>query len=170
MSEVVSPESGLLTLEEACSWRETLRRNGKKLVVTNGCFDLLHRGHVAYLAAARQEGDAMLVLINSDESVRQLKGETRPVCDQGSRAYVLCALRAVDKVVIFDGQRCHRELAALQPDVYVKGGDYTREKLDPGELAALDQAGSRIVFKPFIPGFSTTTLIQRIAAGLEHGI
>ena len=170
MSEDLFPESGLLTLEQACVWREELRRKNKKLVVTNGCFDLLHRGHVAYLAAARQEGDAMLVLINSDDSVRQLKGETRPVCDQESRAYVLCALRSVDRVVIFDGQRCHQELAALEPDVYVKGGDYTREKLDKGELAALDQAGSRIVFKAFIPGFSTTTLIERIAAGLEHGI
>ena len=104
----------------------------------------------------------MIVLINSDASVRALKGPERPIIDQYNRAYMLAALESVDGVVIFDGARCDRELAALAADRYVKGGDYTREKLDPAERAALDQAGTEICFKPFIPGFSTTTIIARI--------
>ena len=163
-------KADLLTLAEAVAWRKNLRRRGQKLVVTNGCFDILHRGHVEYLDSARRAADALLVLVNSDNSVRALKGPTRPLNDEYSRAFVLSGLAAVDATVIFDAERCTAELSALAPDVYVKGGDYTREKLDKGELAALDQAGSRIVFKAFIPGFSTTTLIERIAAGLEHGI
>ena len=156
------PETGLLSLDGARQWRESLRAAGKKLVVTNGCFDIMHRGHAAYLREARLQGDALLVLINSDASVRMLKGEKRPVVSESDRAYMLCALSSVDRVVVFDGMRCDRELAAIAPDVYVKGGDYTLDKLDPGERAALEKAGTRIVFKPFIPGFSTTALIRRI--------
>ena len=156
------PETGLLTLAGALEWRESLRRAGRTLVVTNGCFDIMHRGHAAYLREARMQGDALLVLINSDASVRTLKGPTRPVVGEADRAYMLSALAAVDRVVIFDSPRCDRELAALAPDVYVKGGDYTLDKLDPGERGALEAAGTKIVFKPFIPGFSTTTLIERI--------
>jgi rfaE bifunctional protein nucleotidyltransferase chain/domain len=156
------PESGSLSLAEAQKWRESLRDAGKKLVVTNGCFDIMHRGHAAYLREARLAGDALLVLINSDASVRELKGAKRPVVSENDRAYMLCALSSVDRVVIFDGMRCDRELAAIAPDVYVKGGDYTLDKLDPDERAALEKSGTKIVFKPFIPGFSTTTLIRRI--------
>jgi len=156
------PELGLLTLDAARRWREELRAVGKKLVVTNGCFDIMHRGHAAYLREARAQGDALLVLVNSDASVRRLKGEKRPVVGEVDRAFMLCALAAVDRVVIFDRERCDRELAALAPDVYVKGGDYTLDKLDPGERGALLAAGTNIVFKPFIHGFSTTTLIRRI--------
>jgi rfaE bifunctional protein nucleotidyltransferase chain/domain len=156
------PETGLLTLEAAQRWREDLRRADRKLVVTNGCFDIMHRGHAAYLREARMQGDALLVLINSDASVKKLKGEKRPVVSEADRAYMLCALSSVDRVVIFDCLRCDRELAAIAPDVYVKGGDYTLEKLDPTERAALEKAGTKIVFKPFIPGFSTTALIRRI--------
>jgi len=156
------PETGLLALDGARKWRDELRRAGKKLVVTNGCFDIMHRGHAAYLREARMQGDALLVLINSDASVKRLKGEKRPVVSEADRAYMLCALASVDRVVIFDGLRCDRELAAIAPDVYVKGGDYTLDKLDPTERAALEKTGAKIVFKPFIPGFSTTTLIQRI--------
>ena len=164
MNAAELPETGLLTLDAARTWRESLRAAGKKLVVTNGCFDIMHRGHAAYLREARMQGDALLVLINSDASVKQLKGEKRPVVGEADRAYLLCALASVDRVVIFDGMRCDRELAALAADVYVKGGDYTLEKLNPVERAALENAGTKIVFKPFIPGFSTTTLIQRILA------
>ena len=156
------PARGLLSLAAAREWREELRKAGKKLVVTNGCFDIMHRGHAAYLREARLQGDALLVLINSDASVKSLKGPARPVVGEVDRAYMLSALAAVDRVVIFDSPRCDRELAALAPDVYVKGGDYTLEKLDPGERGALEAAGTKIVFKPFIPGFSTTTLIERI--------
>ena len=156
------PVLALLSLEDACSWRQTLRSSGRRLVVTNGCFDLMHRGHAQYLAAARAEGEALLVLLNSDASVRRLKGPSRPVNSELDRAYMLGALASVDRVVIFDGSRCHRELAALAPDVYVKAGDYTLEKLYPGERAALEAAGSRIVFMPFVAGYSTTELIERI--------
>ena len=162
MNAAELPETGLLTLDEARQWRDVLRREGKKLVVTNGCFDIMHRGHAAYLREARMQGDALLVLINSDASVKKLKGEKRPVVSEADRAYMLCALSSVDRVVIFDCLRCDRELAAIAPDVYVKGGDYTLDKLDPVERAALEKAGTKIVFKPFIPGFSTTTLIKRI--------
>ena len=162
MNAAERPETGLLTVAEAQKWRDALREAGRKLVVTNGCFDIMHRGHAAYLREARLAGDALLVLINSDASVRRLKGEKRPVVGEKDRAYMLCSLASVDRVVIFDRLRCDRELAAIAPDVYVKGGDYTLDKLDPDERAVLEQAGIKIVFKPFIPGFSTTTLIQRI--------
>ena len=161
------PENGLLTLAAAEKWRRELREAGKTLVVTNGCFDIMHRGHAAYLREARNLGDALLVLINSDASVRGLKGPTRPVVSEKDRAYMLCALAAVDRVVVFQNTRCDRELAALAPDIYVKGGDYTIDKLEPHERAALESSGAKIVFKPFIPGFSTTTLIQRILASAK---
>ena len=157
-----NPKNGLLTLEEAVNWRQKLRAEGKKLVVTNGRFDLLHRGHAEYMYESRQLGDALLVLINSDASVQALKGPTRPVIDQYNRAYMLNALASVDAVVIFDSQRCTRELQALSPDIYVKGGDYTIDSLNPEERQVLLDAGTQIVFKPFIPGFSTTTIVERI--------
>ena len=156
------PESRVMTLDAAVAWRASLRADGKKLVVTNGCFDLLHRGHAEYLARSRSLGDALLVLVNSDASVRALKGPSRPVVDEVSRTLLLCSLRAVDAAVIFDAPRCHRELAALAPDIYVKGGDYTVEQLDPDERAALFAAHTQIVFQPFVDGFSTTRLLDRI--------
>ena len=162
MSALPDPALGLLSLDAAKRWREELRREGKRLVVTNGCFDIMHRGHAAYLREARAQGDALLVLVNSDASVRSLKGPSRPVVSEVDRAYMLSSLRFVDKVVIFDGARCDRELAALAPDVYVKGGDYTLEKLDASERGALERSGTRIVFKPFVPGCSTTGIIRRI--------
>lgn len=160
------PKFGIMTLADAVQWRETLRRQGKKLVVTNGCFDLLHRGHAEYLFESRQLGDALLILINSDRSVRELKGPTRPLVDEYNRAYMLCALAAVDAAVVFDGERCDRELGLLAPDIYVKGGDYTLDKLDPSERAALQNAGTEICFKPFIAGFSTTNIVSKIKESL----
>ena len=157
-----NPEKCLLTLAEAVAWRENLRQQNRKLVVTNGCFDIMHRGHAFYLHEARQLGDALLILMNSDASTRALKGDTRPIIGENDRAYMLNSLSAVDCVVLFDGSRCHRELAAINPDIYVKGGDYTIDKLDPGERSALLGGGTEIVFKPFVPGLSTTTIIDRI--------
>ena len=153
---------GVLTLEEALRWREGLRRSGRTLAVTNGCFDLLHRGHAVYLERARAEADALLVLVNSDASVRALKGPERPLQCQEDRAFLLCALKPVDKAVIFDSPRCDRELEALAPDVYVKGGDYTAETLDPGERKALEKSGSRLVFISFVPGHSSTGIIRKM--------
>ena len=157
-----SPESRILTLEEAVKWRKELREKNRTLAVTNGCFDLMHRGHASYLAEAGNGADALLVLINSDASVRALKGESRPVVTEHDRAFMLASLRSVDRVVIFDSSRCDRELAALSPDIYVKAGDYTIETLDPGERNALTAAGTKIVFMPFIPGLSTTGIVEKI--------
>ena len=156
------PEKSLLTLEQAVRWRESLRRGNRKLAVTNGCFDLMHRGHASYLLEARACADALLVLLNSDASVRALKGPERPLVGERDRAYLLASLRAVDRVVIFDSPRCDAELARLAPDVYVKAGDYTLEKLDPGERGALLEAGTKIVFMPFVPGLSTTGIVEKI--------
>ena len=153
---------GVLTLEEALRWREELRRSGRSLAVTNGCFDLLHRGHAVYLERARAEADALLVLVNSDASVRALKGPERPLQCQEDRAFLLCALKPVDRAVIFDSPRCDRELELLAPDVYVKGGDYTAENLDPGERTALEKSGSRLVFVSFVPGHSSTGIIRKM--------
>ena len=152
----------ILSLEDAVKWRNEMKEKGFTVAVTNGCFDLLHRGHAVYLAAARKEADALLVLVNSDSSVRALKGPERPLQNEEDRAFLLCSLKAVDKAVIFDSPRCDRELEALAPDVYVKGGDYTEESLDPGERAALKKSGSRIVFISFVPGRSSTNIIRKM--------
>ena len=165
MNSPADPAARIMTLAEAAAWRETLRREGRKLVITNGCFDLVHRGHASYLHDSRELGDALLVLLNSDRSVRALKGAFRPVVDEYSRAYLLASLRAVDAVVIFDGSVCAAELAALAPDIYVKGGDYTLEKLNAEERAALLAAGTEIRFKPFVAGFSTSGIVDRILRG-----
>ena len=151
----------IMTLSEAAEWRAGLRNNGRKLALTNGCFDLLHRGHAEYLIAARESADALIVLLNSDASIRRLKGPGRPVCGEADRAFLLACLAFVDAVVVFDSERCDREIAAVAPDVYVKGGDYTVEKLDPGERAALFACGAEIRFIPFVPGYSTTGLIEK---------
>ena len=157
----------LLPLSRAVAARGRLRRRGGTLVLTNGVFDLLHPGHASFLEAARRLAGSkgkLFVALNSDRSVRALKGPGRPVVDELSRAYTLSQLRSVDGIVIFRGKRLAREIAALRPDVYCKAGDYSLATLDPGERAALEKAGSKVVFLPFLRGFSTTRLIRRIAA------
>lgn len=158
-------KSRLITLEEAVAWRNELSASGRKLVVTNGCFDIMHRGHASYLEGARKLGDAMLILLNSDASVRALKGESRPVVCEDDRAFMLNSLRCVDRVVIFNSSRCDRELEAIAPDIYVKAGDYTVETLDPVERAALFKSGTEIIFMPFVQGLSTTNIIEKIKQG-----
>ena len=160
------PAKSLLTLDEAAALRKELRAAGRTLVVTNGCFDLMHRGHASYLYEAAKNGDELWVLINSDASVSALKGPSRPLVSEKDRAYLLGALASVSHVVIFDSPRCDRELAVLEPDVYVKAGDYTLEKLDPSERAALESSGAKIVFMPFIDGFSTTNIVEKIRNSL----
>ncbi len=157
----------LFTLPEAIARREQWRAGGRTLVLTNGVFDLLHTGHLYYLQQARRRGDALWIALNSDRSVRALKGPNRPVQDEQQRAYALAALECVDGIVLFSDKRLTGEIRALSPDVYCKAGDYTLEKLDAGERAALDEAGARIEFLPFLPGFSTTSLIARIRAAGE---
>ena len=142
--------------------RDDLDAQGKKLVFTNGCFDLLHAGHVRYLNEARELGDAMVVALNSDESVRELKGPTRPVNPEHDRAEVMAALRAVDAVVVFGDKRATALIETIRPHIYAKGGDYTVESLNAEERAALDAAGTDIRILPLVPGRSTTKTIQRM--------
>lgn len=145
------------------AWRAALRASGKKLVVTNGCFDILHLGHITYLETARNQGDALLVGVNSDAAVSGLKGPNRPVNSEYDRSAVLAALQSVDGTCIFTDVRATRFLAAAQPDIYVKGGDYTLETLDQNERRAVESAGGRIVLVPFVPGKSTTGLLEKIS-------
>lgn len=150
----------LLTLPQAKRWAAAARRRGERIVATNGCFDLLHFGHVRYLQRARQLGDRLILGLNADKSVRQLKGPLRPLVPEHQRAVVVAALACVDAVVIFREKRAVKFLAAVRPDIYVKGGDYRPETLDPTERAALGDAQIEIL--PFEPGFSTTGLIEKI--------
>ncbi len=156
------PAQKIMTLEEAVAWRKNLRGTARTLAVTNGCFDLLHRGHASYLMTAAGSADKLLLLVNSDESVRELKGPDRPLNCEYDRAYLLACLEFVDAVVIFNSKRCNRELSAIQPDVYVKGGDYTVETLDPDERAALQEANAEIAFIQFLPNHSTSLLIRKM--------
>lgn len=161
------PNPKLLSLTDAVALRERLRAAGKKIVLTNGVFDLLHTGHLYYLQQARSRGDALFIALNADASVKQLKGPLRPVQTEVERAYALAALTCVDAVVLFREKRLTGEIRALRPDVYVKAGDYTLEKLDAEERGALLEGGAKIEFMPFLPGFSTTALIAKIKAAGE---
>ena len=146
-------------LSERC---DNLRAKGKKLVATNGCFDLLHVGHVRYLQAARALGDLLAVGLNADRSVRELKGSGRPITAENDRAEILAALDCVDLVTIFPHIRATEFLGAVRPAIYVKGGDYTSEMLDEEERALLQEIGAEIRLIPFQEGYSTSRLIEQI--------
>ena len=150
----------ILTLEEAILWRNTLGE--KKLVVTNGVYDLMHPGHIEYLNKAREMGDALLICCNGDTSVKALKGPKRPIIDEANRALMLSSLKCVDQVVIFQEQEALNTLVAIKPDIYVKGGDYTLDTINQNERKALEKIGSDIRFISFKDGFSTTLMIDRI--------
>lgn len=149
------------SLPELLVHRARLRADGKRLVLTNGCFDLLHRGHISYLEKSAALGDFLVVAVNSDASVRALKGPGRPLNAEADRAYALAALRCVDATFIFQGPRLDDEIRQIQPDLYTKAGDYTIDSLDPGELAALRECACEIRLLPFLSGHSTTSLIDR---------
>lgn len=153
----------LIAWENLPAWRNNFRAIGKKLVVTNGCFDILHLGHITYLQTARNLGDALLIGVNSDSSVRELKGPQRPVNSETDRAAILASLISVDAACIFSDKTATRFLAAAQPDIYVKGGDYTLETLNQDERRAVESAGGKIVIIPFVPGKSTTALLEKIS-------
>lgn len=152
------------TIADVRRLRDTLDQQGKKLVFTNGCFDLLHAGHVRYLQQARALGDAMVVALNSDESVRALKGPDRPLNPENDRAEVMSALRAVDAVVVFGDERATSLIEAIRPHVYAKGGDYTVESLNSEERSALEAVGAQIRILPLVPGRSTTSTINKMHA------
>lgn len=149
--------------EKLTAWRAEFRKSGNRLVVTNGCFDLLHLGHVTYLQDARNQGDALLVGLNGDDSVRQLKGADRPVNSQEDRAAVLAALQSVDAVCVFAEKTAASFLAAAEPDIYVKGGDYTLETLNQEERRLVESRGGKIIVLPLVPGKSTTALLRQIS-------
>jgi D-glycero-beta-D-manno-heptose 1-phosphate adenylyltransferase len=152
----------IVQLQQLRAHADQLRSSGKKLVATNGCFDLLHVGHVRYLQAARAFGDALLVGINSDKSTRQLKGDDRPVNNENDRAEVVAALSCVDIVTVFDEIRAVRFLELARPDIYVKGGDYTVATLDQSERKVLEGIGADIRIIPFEQGYSTSGLLQKL--------
>ena len=150
----------ILSIEEMLVERERLRGAGALLVFTNGVFDLLHVAHVRYLAQARALGDVLIVAVNSDRAVHELKGPDRPVFDHGERAEILAALRQVDYVVVFDDVSPRSLIARLLPDVLVKGGDYQLDQIHGRE--EVEAAGGKVISLPFVEGASTTTLIERM--------
>jgi rfaE bifunctional protein nucleotidyltransferase chain/domain len=154
----------IIPLEKLAEWRKALRISGKKLVVTNGCFDLLHLGHVTYLEAGRNLGDLLLVGLNGDKSVRQLKGEGRPLNCEADRAGVLAALESVDAVCIFNEPTASQFLSIAQPDIYLKGGDYTLETINQEERRLVEKAGGHVEIMPVVAGRSTTGLLKKIAS------
>ncbi|MBV9673569.1 MAG: D-glycero-beta-D-manno-heptose 1-phosphate adenylyltransferase [Verrucomicrobia bacterium] len=135
---------------------------GRKVVFTNGCFDILHVGHVRYLTNAKALGDLLVVGLNSDESVRALKGLGRPINSEQDRAEVLAALEVVDHVIVFGEERASALIKELRPDIYVKGGDYSLDSLNKEELDVLKSIGARIKLLPIVPGKSTTSLIRTL--------
>ena len=158
MSDPRAPGEKILTWAEAPAWRAAL--GAQALVFTNGVFDLLHPGHVDVLLAARREGDVLIVGLNSDASVRRLKGPGRPVRSERDRAYVLAALAMVDAVVLFDQDTPLELIGLLRPDVLVKGGDYTESTIvGATEVRA---RGGRVVVVPLTPGQSTTSIVERV--------
>jgi len=155
-------QTKIIDLQELAQRARELRGAGKKLVVTNGCFDLLHLGHVRYLQAARKLGDALAVGLNGDRSVSKLKGNGRPINNESDRAEILAALSCVDFVSVFPEMRATRFIRAAQPAIYAKGGDYTSESLNPEERAALQEVGAEIRIIPFEKGYSTSFLLEQL--------
>ena len=150
----------IVSSDELLRERERLRNEKKRLVFTNGCFDILHVGHIRYLTEARKLGDALMVAINSDRTVRELKGAGRPVMDEAERAEMLAALRSVDYVTVFDDISPRALIAQVLPDVLVKGGDYNLDEIHGRE--EVEAAGGRVLSLPFVEGSSTSSIIERI--------
>ena len=159
----VNSRNKIIAWDKLPEWRAAFRATGKKLVVTNGCFDILHLGHVTHLETARNLGDALLVGINGDEAIRGLKGAGRPVNSEADRAAVLAALASVDGVCIFADKTATKFLSTAKPDIYVKGGDYTLDTLNQEERRVVESAGGKIVIFPLVPGKSTSALLKKIS-------
>jgi rfaE bifunctional protein nucleotidyltransferase chain/domain len=159
--------SKIVTTAQLAAISAQCKAAGRVLVFTNGCFDLLHVGHVRYLQAARSRGDLLAVALNGDASVRALKGPARPLNAEADRAEVLAALGCVDYVTLFHTPRVTDVIQEVQPQLYVKGGDYTVAALDPGERQALEEAGARIEILELVPGKSTTAIIHKMNSSNE---
>ncbi len=152
----------LFDLASACKIRENLRNQNKKVVLTNGCFDLLHAGHIYSIHQAAAYGDSLWIALNSDTSVKKLKGDKRPIFNEDIRAYILSALEDVNGIFLFKNSTLTNEILSFKPDVYVKSGDYTLESLNKSERSALQTIQAKIYFVPFLNGFSTTSIIKQI--------
>ena len=152
----------IVNADELAAISKNLKAKGKRLVATNGCFDLLHVGHVRYLQSARALGDALVVGVNGDASVKILKGKDRPLNREHDRAEILAALESVDYVTIFPEERATAFLENAQPAIYVKGGDYQSTTLNAEEQALLTKIGTDVRILPFESGYSTSALIERM--------
>jgi len=150
----------LVARKDIAKFCEILRQGGQKVVFTNGCFDILHAGHVTYLEAAKAQGDVLVLGLNTDESVRRLKGPERPIISELDRAKVVGALKAVDYVVLFGEQTAEAVIAEVKPDVYVKGGDYTLDTLPEAKI--VQSYGGKVAFIDMVEGRSTTNIINKI--------
>mgnify|MGYP001619812353 FL=1 len=148
------------TQDELIPILDTLRKKGKKVVFTNGCFDILHVGHVRYLKEAKGYGDILIVAVNSDSSVKTIKGDKRPIVSQSERAEVVAALEMVDYVTMFDEDTPYNVIKKLQPDVLIKGGDWTIDKIVGRDI--VEARGGKVIAIPFIEGASTTGIVERI--------
>ena len=154
----------LINREIAADFCAELRQN-KKIVFTNGCFDIIHVGHVRYLTEAKSFGDILIVGLNTDESVRRLKGNSRPINNQNARAEVLLGLKAVDHVIFFGEETAEALIAEIKPDIYVKGGDYTLETLPEAKI--VQSYGGRVELVNLVAGHSTTNIVEKILTGLK---
>lgn len=161
MKKVDFVTTKIFSLTDLLHMVAVLRLQGKKISFTNGCFDILHRGHIASLSDAAKEADFLIVGLNSDASTRRLKGEGRPVNDENSRSLIIASLLIVDAVILFDEDTPLELIKAIKPDVLVKGGDYTLEQI-VGAKEVMENGG-RVVINPIVQGFSTTGLIEKIA-------
>jgi len=159
-------KSKILDGKDLEKWLEECRRSGKKIVFSNGCFDILHRGHVEYLSKAAAKGDVLIIGLNTDASVKRLKGPTRPVNDANARAFVLAALEFVSAVTLFDEDTPYQLINKVQPDVLVKGSDYKPENIVGYDIVMAK--GGRVETIDLVEGFSTTKTIEKIANHTEN--
>jgi rfaE bifunctional protein nucleotidyltransferase chain/domain len=157
---VRTPQSKIVAFKDLRLLAEKLHAEKRKIISTNGCFDLLHWGHLSYLAEARALGDVLVCGLNSDRSVKALKGTDRPLCPEAERSLQMAAVEAVDYVVVFDDDRPDKFLEILKPAIHTKGGDYGGKTLP--EAGVVERYGGKIVFLPYLPGYSTTALIGRL--------
>jgi rfaE bifunctional protein nucleotidyltransferase chain/domain len=153
----------ILSREDLIIEIRKIRQQGLSIVFTNGCFDIIHQGHIRYLAEASDMGDILIVGLNTDDSVKKLKGKNRPIQDQGSRAITLAAISFIDYIVLFDEDTPLRLIEAILPDILVKGGDYAPEKIIGYDI--VQSAGGRVVTIPLEKGYSTSIIINKLSAG-----
>jgi D-beta-D-heptose 7-phosphate kinase/D-beta-D-heptose 1-phosphate adenosyltransferase len=156
----VTVSGKLKSIDELAEIAAQARKNGKTVVFTNGCFDLLHRGHVHVLRQAKAAGDLLIVALNSDRSVKAIKGSSRPILPESDRIELISAMEMVDYVIIFDEPDPYRVIAAIKPNVLAKGGDWSTEKIVGADI--VEQAGGRVIVIPYLRGFSTSEIIERI--------